>query len=79
MKFIRIFLSNIFYRIGNFLEYDDYYIRVKDDFTGEEYFVMDWIKSHNEQIGRLQDEMIWVKYQIDNINKSIADLINKDG
>lgn len=43
---------------------EDYYIKIKNDETGEKYFVMDWIKSHNDKIERLQDEMIWVKDQI---------------
>lgn len=42
----------------------DYYIKIKDDNTGEEYLVIDWIKSHNQKIDRLQDEMVYVKDQI---------------
>lgn len=43
---------------------EDYYIKVKNDETGENYFIMDWIKSHKEQIERLQEEMLWVKYKL---------------
>lgn len=42
----------------------DYYIKIKDDNTGEEYLIIDWIKSHNQKIDRLQDEMVYVKDQI---------------
>lgn len=48
---------------------EDYYIRVKNDETGENYLIIDWIKSHKEQIERLQEEMIWVKYKINEIEE----------
>jgi hypothetical protein len=48
---------------------EDYYYKVKNDDTGEKYFIIDWIKSHNEKIERLQDEMIWVTYKIHEIEK----------
>lgn len=49
---------------------DDYYITVKNDETGENYIIMDWIKCHNEKIDRLQDEMVFVLEQIRNLQKS---------
>jgi hypothetical protein len=49
---------------------EDYYIKVKDDETGESHFVIDWIKGHKEMIERLQDEMIYVKSEIYNLKKN---------
>lgn len=46
---------------------DEYYIKIKNDDTGEEYFVMDWIKSHNEKINNLEDKMIWVIHELNSI------------
>jgi len=43
---------------------DDYYYTVKNDDTGESYMVIEWVKSFDERIIRLQDEMIYVKSQI---------------
>jgi hypothetical protein len=48
---------------------DDYYYEVKNDDTGEKYMIMDWIKSFDEKIVRLQDEMIWVKSEINELKK----------
>lgn len=39
----------------------DYYIKVKNDETGEQHMMIDWIKSHNEKIDRLQEEMFYVR------------------
>lgn len=48
----------------------DFYYTVKNDDTGENYMVIEWIKSFDERIIRLQDEMIWVKNEIRRINKN---------
>jgi hypothetical protein len=47
---------------------EDYYYEVKNDETGERYMIIDWIKSFDERIIRLQDEMLWVKSEIHSIN-----------
>jgi hypothetical protein len=47
---------------------DDYYYEVKNDDTGEKYMIMDWIKSFDERIVRLQDEMIWIKSELNSLN-----------
>lgn len=47
---------------------DDYYYEVKNDDTGEKYMIIEWIKSFDERIARLQDEMIWVKSELNNKN-----------
>ncbi len=47
---------------------DDYYYEVKNDDTGEKYMIIEWIKSFDERIARLQDEMLFVKSEINAIN-----------
>lgn len=65
---LRIFLwyivSDLEQRLYPFHNEDDFYYEVKNDETGEKYFIIDWIKSFDERIIRLQDEMIWVKSEI---------------
>lgn len=53
-------------RLYPFYNEDDFYYQVKNDETGEKYFIIDWIKSFDEKIVRLQDEMIWVKSELHN-------------
>jgi hypothetical protein len=43
---------------------NDYYYTVKNDETGESYMIIEWIKSFDERIQRLQDEMLWVMSEI---------------
>jgi hypothetical protein len=45
-------------------DHNDYYYTVKNTETGENYMIVEWIKSFDERIQRLQDEMIWVTNQI---------------
>ena len=42
----------------------DYYYTVKNDDTGENYMVIEWIKSFDDRIQRLQDEMLYVQTEI---------------
>jgi len=42
----------------------DYYYTIKNDETGENYMVIEWIKSFDERIIRLQDEMIYVQSKL---------------
>lgn len=46
---------------------NDYYYTVKNDETGENYMIIEWIKSFDERILRLQDEMLHVQRQLRNI------------
>jgi hypothetical protein len=48
---------------------DDYYYEVKNDDTGEKYMIIEWIKSFDERITRLQDEMVWIKSELHLLNK----------
>lgn len=76
---IRIFLWGIVLELENILypyegySEEDYYIRVKHDETGENYFLIDWIKAHKEQIERLQEEMLWVKSELHRVQKLIKE------
>lgn len=45
----------------------DYYYTVKNDETGENYMIIEWIKSFDERIIRLQDEMLHVQNQLRNM------------
>ena len=45
----------------------DYYYTVKNDETGESYMIIEWIKSFDERIIRLQDEMLLVQSQLRSI------------
>lgn len=45
-------------------DHNDYYYVVKNDETGENYMIIEWIKSFDERIQSLQDEMIWVKNEL---------------
>jgi hypothetical protein len=42
----------------------DYYYTVKNDETGESFMIIEWIKSFDERIIRLQDEMMYVQNEI---------------
>jgi len=46
---------------------NDYYYTVKNDETGENYMIIEWIKSFDERIIRLQDEMMYVQSQLRDI------------
>ena len=48
---------------------DDYYYEIKNDETGEKYMIMDWIKSFDEKIIRLQDDMIWIRSEMQRIDQ----------
>lgn len=45
----------------------DYYYMVKNDETGEEYMIIEWIKSFDERIIKLQEDMIYVRSQLNRI------------
>jgi hypothetical protein len=70
---IRIFLWEIVSNLEQMLypfdseDRNDYYYTVKNDETGESYMIIEWIKSFDERIIRLQDEMIWIKYKLKEI------------
>jgi hypothetical protein len=45
----------------------DYYYTIKNDETGEEYMIIEWIKSFDERIIKLQEDMVYVKNQLNRI------------
>jgi hypothetical protein len=48
---------------------NDYYYTVKNEETGESYMIIEWIKSFDERIQRLQDEMLWAQSEIRELKK----------
>jgi hypothetical protein len=47
---------------------NDYYYTIKNEETGESYMIIEWIKSFDERIIRLQDEMRYVQIQLRRMN-----------
>jgi hypothetical protein len=48
---------------------NDYYYTIKNEETGENYMIIEWIKSFDERIQRIQDEMLWIKSELNIIKK----------
>lgn len=48
----------------------DYYYTIKNEETGENYMLIEWIKSFDERIQRLQDEMIYVQSELREMKKN---------
>lgn len=48
---------------------NDYYYTVKNEDTGENYMIIEWIKSFDERIIKLQDDMLWVKGELHKIKQ----------
>jgi hypothetical protein len=75
LKNIRILLWQIVSKLEQRLypyekeDNNDYYYTVKNDETGETYMIIEWIKSFDERIQRLQDEMMYVQNVLRNIKK----------
>jgi hypothetical protein len=67
---LRIFLWNIVSELESRLypyeseDNQDYYYTVKNDETGESYMIIEWIKSFDERIIKLQEDMIWAQSEI---------------
>ena len=70
---IRIFLweivSTIEQKLYPYDGEDDFYYEIKNDETGEKYMIIDWIKSFDQKIIRLQDDMIWIRSEIQRIDQ----------
>ena len=56
---------------------DKFEIRVKDPISGTEYMVEEHIQGINEKLNRLQDEMIYVKYQLQQHEEKLKFKIKK--
>ncbi len=73
IKAIRILLWNIVSDLESRLypyeidDSQDYYYTVKNDDTGEEYMIIEWIKSFDERISKLQEDMMYVQNQLNRI------------
>jgi hypothetical protein len=48
---------------------NDFYYTVKNVETGENYMIIEWIKSFDERIIALQDDVVWMKNEIYNLKK----------
>jgi len=53
---------------------EDYYYRVKNDLTGEEHFIMDWIKSFDERIVGNLDDILWLKSEVHRLSDEVKSL-----
>ena len=64
-------ISNLEQRLYPYHQEDsnDFYYTVKNDETGESYMIIEWIKSFDERITALQDDVIWLKNEIYNLKK----------
>lgn len=75
LKVLRIWLWQIVSELEQKLypyeneDANDYYYKVKNDETGEEYMIIEWIKSFDERIIKLQDDMIYVQNQLKELKK----------
>lgn len=73
---IRVFLWNIVFELENFLypykdkepEVDYYYI-IKNDETGEKYSVLEWIKSFDKRMEKIEDNIIFTHSELRKIEK----------
>lgn len=53
---------------------EDYYYKVKNDLTGEEHFIMDWIKSFDERIVGNLDDILWLKSEVHRLSDEVKSL-----
>ena len=73
IRYLRIWLWQIVSELEQRLypyekeDTNDFYYTVKNEETGESYMIIEWIKSFDERIIRLQDEMIYVQRQLRNV------------
>jgi hypothetical protein len=73
IRYLRIWLWQIVSELEQRLypyekeDANDFYYTVKNEETGESYMIIEWIKSFDERIIRLQDEMIYVQSQLRNV------------
>lgn len=73
IRYLRIWLWQIVSELEQRLypyekeDTNDFYYTVKNEETGESYMIIEWIKSFDERIIRLQDEMIYVQSQLRNV------------
>lgn len=76
-------IKKIFYMVQDFFdrilepyEMSNYDIRVRDEISGEKYAVSDWIKSLDERIQYLEDELIWSKSEIRRLSEENIETTN---
>lgn len=70
IRYIRIWLWQIVSELEQKLypyedqDSNDYYYTVKNDETGEEYMIIEWIKSFDERIIKLQEDIIFIQNKL---------------
>jgi hypothetical protein len=47
----------------------DYYYIVKNDETGEKYTILEWIKSLNQRLEKIEDDIVFVNNEMRKIDK----------
>lgn len=57
---------------------EDYYYKVKDDSSGEQYFIMDWIKSFDQRIVGNLDDILWLKSEVRRLTTEVKELQNEN-
>ena len=73
IRYLRIWLWQIVSELEQRLypyekeDTNDYYYTIKNEETGESYMIIEWIKSFDERIIRLQDEMMYVQNRLRSI------------
>ena len=84
LKKFRIYLWGLSVELQNWLypyesnPEDDYYYKVKNDITGEPWFVMDWIKSFDERIVGNLDDILWLKSEVFRLSNEVKELQNEN-
>lgn len=75
LRKFRIFLWNIVSELEQRIypyeneDRNDYYYTIKNPTTGEEYMIIEWLKTFDERIICLQEDMLWVRSEIDELYK----------
>ena len=49
---------------------NDYYYTIKNDQTGESYMIIEWVKSFDERIVKLQEEMMYLNSELQQIKNN---------
>jgi hypothetical protein len=79
---LRIFLWHIAYEVENYLypykneePETDYFYIVKNDETGEEYTVLEWIKCLNQRVEKIEDDIVFINNELRKVDKLDLTLI----
>jgi len=80
---IRVFLwsivSEIEYRLYPYANSEpevDYFYIIKNDATGEEYTVLEWIKNFNNRLEKIEDNYLHINSNLNKVDKLDLDLLD---